>query len=66
MNIEALKDLDSMTWIIIAAAGIIGVAVLFNKAIKFMLKLAVIAVMILFVGYFLVQAGIIELPNMGN
>ncbi|MEE9368535.1 MAG: hypothetical protein V3V05_06680 [Pontiella sp.] len=63
---ESLKNLDSMTWIILAAAGIICSVVLFNKAIKFMLKLAVLIVMILFVGYFLLQAGVIELPLMGN
>ncbi len=66
MDMESLKNLDSMTWIILAAAGIICSVVLFNKAIKFMLKLAVLIVMILFVGYFLLQAGVIELPLMGN
>ena len=51
MDIELLKNLDSMTWMIIAAASIICAIVLFNKAVKFMLKIAVILVMILFVGY---------------
>lgn len=66
MDIELLKNLDSMTWMIIAAASIICAIVLFNKAVKFMLKIAVILVMILFVGYFLIQAGLIELPISGK
>ena len=66
MDMESLKNLDSMTWMILAAAGIICTVVVFNKAVKFMLKLAVIGVMILFVGYFLIQAGVIELPNLGK
>lgn len=59
---ESLKTIDAMTWIIIAAAIVISVAVLFNKAIKFVLKLAVIGVLGLFVVYFLVQAGVITIP----
>ena len=66
MDMESLKNLDSMAWIILAAAGIICAVAVFNKAIKFMLKLAVILVMLLFVGYFLVQGGVIELPNIGK
>jgi hypothetical protein len=63
---ESLQAIDPMTWIIIGAAVIICAAVLFAKAIKFALKLAVIAVMLLFIAYFLVQAGIIELPTQGH
>jgi hypothetical protein len=48
-----------MTWLIIIAASIIFVTLLFNKAVKLILKLAVLVVMALFVAYFLRQAGII-------
>ena len=44
---------------VLIAAAIIIVLVLFAKAIKGLLKLAVIAVMILFIIYFLRQAGLI-------
>jgi hypothetical protein len=66
MDIEAIKTMHPMVWIIIVAAVIISSAVLFNKAIKFVLKLAVIGVAILFVVYFLVQANVIELPTLGK
>lgn len=56
---EALKSLDPMTLLISIAAVIICCLVLFNKAVKFMLKLAVIGVMLICVVYFLVQAGVI-------
>ena len=56
---EALKSLDPMTLLISIAAAIICCLVLFNKAVKFMLKLAVIGVMLICVVYFLVQAGVI-------
>ena len=59
---EVLQNIDSMTWLIIAAAIIICISVLFAKAIKNILKIAVIGVMILLVGYFLIQARIIVLP----
>jgi hypothetical protein len=59
---DALSSIDSMTWTIIAAATVICIATLFSTAIKFLLKLAVIAVMLGVVAYFLVQAGIIRLP----
>lgn len=60
---ESLQTIDAMTWIIIAAAVIISITVLFNKAIKLMLKLAVISVAVLFVVYFLIQAGVIKMPT---
>ena len=63
---ESLQTINPMTWIIIIAALLISVIVLFNKAVKFILKLAVIGVMVLFVAYFLIQAGIIEAPTFGN
>lgn len=63
---ESLQSIDPMTWIILIVAAMIGVFVLFNKAVKLILKLAVIGVMVLIVAYFLVQAGIIEPPNLGN
>ncbi len=59
---ETLANISPMTWIILIAAVIICVSVLFAKAIKFVLKLAVIVVMLLFVVYFLRQAGISLLP----
>lgn len=55
-----------MVWIIIAAAIFITVGVFFNKAIKFALKLATVAVVLLFVVYFLVQAQVIILPTIGK
>ncbi|MEA2069327.1 MAG: hypothetical protein U9P12_09010 [Verrucomicrobiota bacterium] len=57
-----LSDIEPMVWLIIGAATIISVAVVFAKTIKVVLKLAVVAVMLAFVGYYLVQAGIIQLP----
>ena len=63
---EALEQIDPMTWIIIAAAAVISVAVLFNKAIKFALKIAAIMVCLIFVLYFLVQAGVVTLPSTGK
>ena len=59
---ETLSTINPMTWLILVAAIIICVLVLFAKAIKFTLKLAVIAVMLAFVTYFLQQAGIIQFP----
>jgi hypothetical protein len=63
---EALQNIDPMTWMIIGAAVIISVVVLFNKAVKFALKLAVIVVMLIFAAYFLVQGGVIEIPEIGK
>jgi hypothetical protein len=59
---EALSTIPPMTWMIVISAIIICVLALFAKAIKTTLKLAIIAVMLLFIAYFLVQAGIIQLP----
>jgi len=66
MNLETLKSMSPMVWIIIAAAIFITVGVFFNKAIKFALKLATVAVVLLFVVYFLVQAQVIILPTIGK
>lgn len=66
MDTEALQTMNPMVWLIIASAIIISIAVLFNKAIKLVLKLAVIAVVVLFVFYFLVQANVIVLPGFGK
>lgn len=66
MDIEAIKTMHPMVWIIIVAAIVICSTVLFNKAIKFVLKLAVIGVAILFVVYFLVQANVIVPPTFGK
>ncbi|MDF7798085.1 hypothetical protein P4C99_01320 [Pontiellaceae bacterium B1224] len=66
MDLEALKTMHPMVWIILVAAVVITVASLFNKAIKFALKLAVIGVAALFVLYFLVQANVIVLPTFGK
>ncbi|MEX1326574.1 MAG: hypothetical protein AB1Z29_07230, partial [Desulfobacterales bacterium] len=59
---ETLSDISPMTWIICAAATIICILALLSRVIKFWLKLAVVAVMLLFIAYFLIQAGIIQLP----
>ena len=56
---EPLRSVPPMTWLILLAAAVICLFVLFNKAVKLMLKLAVIGVMALLVGYFLRQAGIL-------
>ena len=66
MDMEALQTMHPMVWIILVSAVIISVTVLFNKAIKFVLKLAVFAVVAMFVIYFLVQANVIVLPMDGN
>lgn len=63
---EKLQSISPMAWIIIGTAVLISMLVLFNKAVKFILKLAVIIVMVLFVVYFLVQAGVMESPNIGK
>ncbi|WP_372808019.1 hypothetical protein [Pontiella sp.] len=55
-----------MMWLIIAGAVIITVAALINKAVKLTMKLAVIAVMLVLVFYFLQQAGIIQSATMGH
>lgn len=56
---ETFQSLDSMSWIVILSATAIIAFILFAKAIKFTLKLAVIAVMLLLIAYFLRQAGIL-------
>jgi hypothetical protein len=55
-----------MMWLIIAGAVIITFAALINKAIKLAMKLAVIAVMLMLVFYFLQQAGIFQPATMGH
>ena len=54
--------METTGWMVIAAALIIIVLVIFAKAIKFSLKLAVVAVMLVFILYFLHQAGILSFP----
>lgn len=66
MDLEALKTMHPMVWIILVSAVIITGAMLFNKAIKFVLKLAVLLVLVMFVVYFLVQANVIILPTFGK
>jgi hypothetical protein len=66
MDLEALKTMHPMVWIILVAATVICSTVVFNKAIHVLLKLAVIGVAIMFVVYFLVQANVIVLPNVGK
>ena len=61
---ETVQQIDPMTWIIIVAAMVISIAVILNKAIKFVLKLAAIGVCLLFVVYFLIQAGVIMPPEL--
>ena len=58
---ESLFAMSPTARVVIIAACAICVIVLFAKAVKFVLKLAVIAVMLLFVAYFLIQEGVIPL-----
>ena len=55
---DSLFNTDSTTWLVVASAIIICILVLFAKAVKLALKLAVIAVMLAFIVYFLRQAGV--------
>ncbi len=55
---DFIQSLDPMTTVILLAAAIITVLVLFAKFIKGILKLAIIAVMVLLIVYFLRQAGL--------
>ncbi len=55
------QNMDPMTWIILICAFVICVASLTSKAIRLALKLAVVVVMVLYVAYFLTEAGIIDL-----
>lgn len=59
---EAVQAVSPMMWMIFIAATIITLAVLINKAVKLVMKVAVIAVMAGLVLYFLVQAGLILPP----
>ena len=56
--LEQLSNIDSVTLLVLISAVIICVLVLFAKAVKFTLKLAVIALMLAFIVYFLRQAGV--------
>ena len=56
---ESLSTIHPMFWLIFAAAAIIIVLALFAKALKLTLKLAVIGVMLLFIVYFLREAGLL-------
>ena len=56
---DFLQQLDPMTVIVLIASALIIVFVLFARFIKGILKLAIIAVMIFCILYFLRQAGII-------
>ena len=59
---DLIATMSTTGLMVIAAASVIIVLVLFSKAIKFILKLAVVAVMLMFITYFLVQAGAITIP----
>ena len=59
---ENLSTIDPMVWMITASAIIICVLALFAKAIKPLLKLAIIAVMLVFITYYLLQVGLIPPP----
>ena len=56
--LEQLSNIDSVTLLVLVSAVIICVLVLFAKVVKFTLKLAVISLMLVFIIYFLRQAGI--------
>lgn len=56
---DKLSSLDPMTIIILVSATLIIGLVLFAKAIKVALKLVVVAVMLVFMLYFLRQAGML-------
>ncbi|MBT8045992.1 MAG: hypothetical protein KJN67_02385 [Pontiella sp.] len=55
-----LQNMDPMTWIILICGFVICVAALVSKAIRLALKLAVIVVMVIYMAYFLTEAGIIN------
>jgi hypothetical protein len=63
---EIFNSMNATGWMVVAAAGIIIVLVLFSRVIKAMLKTAVVLVMLMFIVYFLHQAGIIQIPGIGN
>ena len=63
---EFFELMNTTGWLVVAAAFVIIVLVLFAKAIKAALKIAVIVVMLAFIVYFLHQAGMIQIPGIGN
>jgi hypothetical protein len=63
---ELVESMSTTSWMVVASAAIIILLVLFHKAIKAALKIAVILVMLAFIVYFLHQAGIIQIPGLGN
>lgn len=56
---DAIQSLDPMTAIILLTAAAIIILALFAKAVKGILKIAIIATMIACILYFLRQAGIL-------
>lgn len=60
------ETIPPIHWFIFAVAALIAVVVLFSKAIKFLLKIAVIGGVLALVIYLLVQNGVITLPTFGN
>lgn len=62
---EIFESMNATGWMVVAAASIIIVLVLFHKAVKTVLKIGVIIVMLIFITYFLHQAGIIQIPGIG-
>ncbi len=54
------QNMGPMTWIVAISAFVICIAALLSKAIRIALKVAVIVVMVLYVAYFLIEAGIIN------
>lgn len=64
-----MADLESIPpahWIVFAVAALIAGIALFHKAIKFLLKFIIIALVVALVVYFLIQDGVIPLPNTGK
>jgi hypothetical protein len=55
---ENFQSMDETSWMVIASASSIIVIILFAKAVKTILKIAVISVMLLLIAYFLRRAGI--------
>lgn len=56
--LELFSSMDNTARMVILSATLIIVFILFAKAVKFVLKLVVIAVMVLFIVYFLRMAGL--------
>lgn len=56
---ESISDLPPLFLLVFGAAVIIMVLVLFAKAVKVTLKLAVIGIMLLLIAYFLREAGLL-------